>query len=71
MSQAAESAGGRRRGRVARREARERGPATPAAPYVVRNIGAFRLLDDEGLALIERKADQILQEIGIEFRGDL
>ena len=72
MSQAAESESesGRRRGRAARREARARGPATPAAPYVARNIGAFRLLDEEGLALIERKADQILQEIGIEFRGD-
>ncbi|MEM7221588.1 MAG: trimethylamine methyltransferase family protein [Pseudomonadota bacterium] len=70
MSQAAESEGGRRRGRAARREARERGPATPTAPYVARNIGVFRLLDEEGLALIERKADQILQEIGIEFRGD-
>ena len=28
------------------------------------------VLDEEGLAIIERNADTILQEIGMEFRGD-
>ena len=50
--------------------ARPRVSNTPAGPYVDRKIGIFRVLDDEGLSIIEENADTILQEIGMEFRGD-
>lgn len=56
--------GGRRRGR---------GTAGVAAtavhpPYITRKIPYYEVLDEEGLALIERNADTILAEVGIEFR---
>jgi len=58
-----------RGGRDARRA--QRGTGTVRAPaYVQRKIGYFDLLNEEQLQLIEDKADQILAEIGIEFRGD-
>jgi trimethylamine--corrinoid protein Co-methyltransferase len=40
------------------------------SPYVDRPFNVFRLLSEEGLELIERNADTILQEVGMEFRGD-
>ena len=39
-------------------------------PYIKRNIPVYNLLNEEGLSLIENNADTILQEIGIDFRGD-
>ncbi|MBM3600584.1 MAG: trimethylamine methyltransferase family protein [Alphaproteobacteria bacterium] len=45
-------------------------PVQPRAPYIVRNFPIMRILDEEGLQLIERNADTILQEVGMEFRGD-
>ena len=61
--------GGRSARRVARAQSSRVAHAT-AAPYVRRRVGPFELLDEEGLALIERNADRILSEIGMEFRGD-
>ena len=58
-----------RSGRAARRRARLEGKS-PSQPYISRKIGVFRLLDEEGLVHIERKADSVLQEIGMDFRGD-
>jgi trimethylamine--corrinoid protein Co-methyltransferase len=58
---------GGRRGREARRAARLERRAV-AAPYIVRKIPLTNVLDEEGLAIIERNAETILQEIGIEFR---
>jgi len=52
-------------GRVARKR---RAPLH--APYIDRHFAVFRLLDEEGLQLIERNADTILQEVGMDFRGD-
>jgi trimethylamine--corrinoid protein Co-methyltransferase len=40
------------------------------APYIKRHIPAYDLLDEESLRKIERAADTILAEIGIEFRDD-
>ncbi len=37
---------------------------------IERQIPTYELLGEEGLARIEAAADSILQEIGIEFRGD-
>lgn len=45
-------------------------PVPPRAPYVDRPFGRIRYLDEEGLQLIERNADAILQEVGMDFRGD-
>lgn len=41
-----------------------------AAPYLVRNMPALDLLHDEALELIESKAEDILSEVGVEFRGN-
>ncbi len=56
-------------GREAKRAARAARAAT-SVPYITRRIPCFEVLDEEGLALIENNADTILEEIGIEFRGD-
>lgn len=45
-------------------------PRPVRAPYVNRHFDVFRLLSEEGLELIERNADTILQEVGMDFRGD-
>src|SRR5215475_4916666 len=39
-------------------------------PYITRNIPYYEVLGEEGLALLERNADTILEEIGIDFRDD-
>jgi trimethylamine--corrinoid protein Co-methyltransferase len=57
-----------RRGREARRSARAQ-RFVAHIPYITRNIPVTELLDEEGLAIIERNADTLLQEIGVEFRG--
>lgn len=58
-----------RLGGRARRRSRE-----IAAPRIIagvrRNIPPYILVADEGLEIVEAKADEILQEIGVEFRGD-
>ncbi|MDI7863602.1 trimethylamine methyltransferase family protein [Rhizobiaceae bacterium n13] len=67
--------GGRRsrgegRGAAARRASRAGGGPGPSLPYIQRKIPVYEVLDEEGLQLIERNADTILEEIGIEFRED-
>ncbi len=39
-------------------------------PYITRKIPYYEVLDREGLELLERNADTILEEIGIDFRED-
>ena len=56
-------AGGRRK----KLAVREQG-AVNYRPYIERKIPYFEILDEEGLASIEKNADIILEEIGIEFR---
>ena len=56
-------------GRAAKRHARENAVAR-SAPYIQRKIPVFDVLDEAGLSLIEHNAEIILNEIGIEFRGD-
>lgn len=56
-----------RRGREARRSARARASAL-SVPYIARKIPPTEVLSAEGLEIIERNADTLLQEIGIEFR---
>ncbi len=59
----------RRRGRR-RRIAAE----AQAAPAIIagtrRQIPPYEMIGEEGLDLIERRADDILKEIGVEFQGD-
>ncbi|WP_460449034.1 trimethylamine methyltransferase family protein [Alsobacter sp. SYSU BS001988] len=56
-----------RRGREARRAARAQRSAA-SIPYISRNIPLTDVLSAEGLEIIERNAETILQEVGIDFR---
>lgn len=57
---------GGRAGRIAARLAAH----VDAAPFLTRALKPFEVLTEEGLSLLEENADTILQEVGIEFRGD-
>ncbi len=70
MSEADARRRGRRgSGRDEKRAARSRGPGQ-GAPFITRKIPYFQVLGEDGLALIERNADIILEEVGIDFRDD-
>ena len=56
--------GGGRRKKI---EARQQG-ASKYRPFIERNITYFEILNEYELALIEKNADILLEEIGIEFR---
>tara|TARA_Y100000991_G_scaffold16525_1_gene10977 strand:+ start:1369 stop:2919 length:1551 start_codon:yes stop_codon:yes gene_type:complete len=56
-------------GRSARRESRRQVTST-LKPFIKRKIPYFEYLDEENLELIEKNADLLLQEIGIDFLGD-
>src|SRR5690349_19824892 len=66
----AEGGGRRTRGAAARRAARTGGGPGPSLPYITRKIKEYEVLEEEGLQLIEKNADLVLEEIGIEFRDD-
>ena len=57
-----------RRGREARRTSRLQRAAV-SIPYIRRGIPILELMSTESLEIIERNADTLLEEIGIEFRG--
>ena len=57
---------GGRAGRVAARLAAH----VEAAPFLTRALKPVEVLSEEGLAQLEENADTILEEVGIEFRGD-
>ena len=59
-------AGGGREAKRAARSAR----SGQSAPYITRKIPYYEVLDEEGLQIIERNADTILEEVGIDFRDD-
>ncbi len=56
-------------GREAKRAARAARSAV-SVPYITRKIPCYEVLDEEGLQLIERNCDTILEEVGIDFRDD-
>ena len=56
-------------GRDAKRAART-ARAAASVPYITRKIPYYEVLGEEGLELLERNADTILEEVGIEFRED-
>jgi trimethylamine---corrinoid protein Co-methyltransferase len=53
---------GRQAARLATHVARE--------PFLTRTLAPFEVLNEEGLATIEHNADTILEQVGLEFRGD-
>ena len=57
-------------GAAARRAARSGGGPGTQLTYIRRAIKVYEVLDEEGLALIEKNADTVLEETGIEFRDD-
>jgi len=62
-----------RRNRGGGREAKRAARAARAAvtiPYITRALPCYEVLDEQGLLTIERNADTILEEIGIDFRDD-
>src|SRR5438876_6186535 len=56
-------------GRDARRAARLAAHAE-RVPFLTRALQPYEVLNEEGLATIEANADTILEEVGIDFRGD-
>ena len=55
--------------RAGRRTKRVRvAPTTPA--YIKRQIPYYEFLGEEGLVMLENQADWLMEEIGLEFRGD-
>ncbi len=55
-----------------RRDRRQRvRPVHPAAaPFIKRAIPPYEMLDEEQLRAVELQADRLLEEIGMEIRGD-
>jgi len=60
----------RRSGGRAARQALRLATHAEHVPYLTRVLAPFEVLGEEGLSLIERNADTILQEVGLEFHGD-
>jgi len=61
-----------RRARPSAREARkaQRSQRPVAPPFITRTIPPYELLSGEGLERVEQHADRLLEEIGLEIRGD-
>ncbi len=55
--------------RIEKRNQRAKSPNFAPA-FVKRLIPPYQLLSEEGLQAIESRADEILQEVGIDYRGD-
>ena len=60
----------RRSGGRAARQALRLASHAEHVPYLTRKLAPFEVLGEEGLSLLEHNADSILEEVGIEFRGD-
>ena len=67
---AAAPEGRRSRGGAEARRAQRTRLSIHQLPYIRRKIPLTEILNEEGLQLIERNADTILERIGIEFRDD-
>jgi trimethylamine--corrinoid protein Co-methyltransferase len=60
----------RRSGGRAARQAARLHAHVETVPFLTRTLAPFEVLGEEGLARIEANADIILQEVGLEIRGD-
>lgn len=67
MSERKSRSGG---GREARRAARSK-PKVSIVPYITRKVPVYQIASQETLELVERNAETILQEIGVDFRDDV
>jgi len=63
-----ETAGGRRSGGRAARQAARAVSNAVSVPYITRTMKPFEVLSEEHLALIEENADTVLEQVGIDFR---
>jgi len=63
-----ETAGGRRSGGRAARQAARAVTNAVTVPYITRTMKPFEVLSEEPLALIEENADTVLEQVGIDFR---
>ena len=61
--------GRRGAGRAGKRAARM-AAVVSTVPFITRKIPIYEVLNEEGLALIERNAETVLEEVGIDFKGD-
>ncbi len=66
IEQAPRRRAGGREARIAARAAAH----VERQPFLTRTLAPFEVLSEEGLATLEANADTILEEVGIEFRGD-
>ncbi len=60
----------RRSGGRAGRQAARLNAQVETMPFLTRTLAPYEVLNEEGLAQIEHNADTILEEVGVEFRGD-
>jgi trimethylamine---corrinoid protein Co-methyltransferase len=60
----------RRAGGRAARQAARLHAHVERTPFLTRTMAPFEVLSEEGLATLEHNADTILEEVGLEFRGD-
>jgi trimethylamine:corrinoid methyltransferase-like protein len=56
--------------RKARKPRRDNSLKPVGVPYIIRNIPTYDILSEDNLQKIEKTADRILSEVGIEFRDD-
>ena len=69
LQSAAERRNSRSSGRDAKRAARA-ARSSASVPYITRSVPYYEVVSEEGLAVIERNAETILADYGIEFRED-
>ena len=60
----------RRSGGHAGRQAARLHAQIERVPFLTRKLAPVEVRDEEGLSLIEHNADTILEEVGVDFRGD-
>jgi trimethylamine---corrinoid protein Co-methyltransferase len=65
-----EDAPRRRAGGRAARQAARLHAHIERTPFLTRTMQPFEVMNEEGLATLEHNADTILEEVGLEFRGD-
>ena len=60
----------RRSSRRQHQTSRDKNHHIIAKPYIQRNMPCAKILDDDGIELIEHNADYLLKNVGIEYRDD-
>ncbi|HLW28932.1 MAG TPA: trimethylamine methyltransferase family protein [Kiloniellales bacterium] len=69
-AQPAAQGGRRARGGSESRRAARRGGGREQLAQILRKIPCFEVMNQEALEIIEANADTVLEEVGLEFRGD-